>query len=395
MSIKSALNTNTLRFSVLYALAMSVAGIDLSLTVRSGKDLTGHPLGGTAAYVMIGIGTILAARVGMRLLARAGLRNTFVALGGLCAVSGLITAFSVTARQPLLFYLAMLCVGVFMGLSYYHRLLVRDLSARASTWDTSLVLLSGIIGAVVGPLVTSKLSPDVDTFYHSYFVVAAIGVVSALVSLTLPRVFAPSPRTAKPETAQAPKNDKSSLYLGGIIGFGSYLSMTVIMAAVPLQAASSGINGSGISALTQMHMVAMYLPILAASAAIAHQTARPVAWWQALITIVALGITLVVAGDSSSYLPLAAFMIIAGINWAFGYSAASDLVAGSSYGRHHPSARGRAEIMPPIGMITGSLLGGILLGFDSFTGVVLTAVVGNLVIVAALVNDHFHRTRHR
>ncbi|WP_289457330.1 hypothetical protein, partial [Klebsiella pneumoniae] len=77
MNIINSLNTNTLRFAILYAISFSVASLDLSITVRSGQMLTHSDFGGTASYAMIGIGMIIGSRCGMSLIEYFGLRRTY------------------------------------------------------------------------------------------------------------------------------------------------------------------------------------------------------------------------------------------------------------------------------------------------------------------------------
>lgn len=72
-------------------------------------------------------------------------------------------------------------------------------------------------------------------------------------------------------------------------------------------------------------------------------------------------------------------MIVSGLLWAFAYTAGSTMVAGSAFGRAHPAARGRAEILPPLGLITGSVSGGFLLESADFHRVVLMTLVVCLV----------------
>lgn len=356
MNMRAALNVNTARFSLLYALALSVAGIDLSITVRSGQDLTGSALGGTFAYVMIALGSIVAARVGMALIHRIGLRTAFVLAGALCSISGVLTSLSTVYRIPLVFYLGLLLVGVFMGLANYHRIVVKDFSAHPSAWDTSIVLLSGIVGAVVGPFLATSLAPTVADFHRAYLVVAVIGLLTAGAALLLPR------NVAVRDPARATyADDRSELRLGAIVGMVSYMAMTLVMTAVPLHAQSTGLAGSAIAGLSQAHMVAMYLPILFVPMVIRWSSTRVVAFATLALGAVALPIS----GNR-----LMSAMIIAGILWAFGYTAASNMVASSSYGQRVPAARGRAEMLPPLGMIIGSVLAGVLLDVASFAWVV-------------------------
>lgn len=391
---------NVARFALLYAISMSIAGIDLALTVRTGFHLTGSSLGGTASYVMIGAGTILGARFGGRLFQGLGVRNTFAVSGACCMTSGILTACGSGLQVPALFYVGLLFVGVFIGLSNYHRLLVVDFSPRPSAWDTGLVLFAGVIGAVAGPLLADTLASGPEESFRAYIAVSALGLAAVAGSVILPgstppRLSSPGPETGADADADAgaeagaedpavplgeAPDDSGRLRAGAVIGFFSYLIMTVIMTVVPLQAQVDGMDGGGIAVLSQVHLTSMYLPILLASLLLSRL--RPIAV-SAVSFAVASGLLLLIHlghdGDGTGFAALLQLMIVSGLLWAFAYTAGSTMVAGSAFGRAHPAARGRAEILPPLGLITGSVSGGFLLESADFHRVVLMTLVVCLV----------------
>lgn len=379
---------NVARFALLYAISMSIAGIDLALTVRTGFHLTGSSLGGTASYVMIGAGTILGARFGGRLFQGLGVRNTFAVSGACCMISGILTACGSGLQVPALFYAGLLFVGVFIGLSNYHRLLVADFSPRPSAWDTGLVLFAGVIGAVAGPLLADSLAGGPEESFRAYIAVSALGLAAVAGSVILPgstppRLGSPGAEAGAEDPAvslgEAP-DDSDRLRAGAVIGFFSYLIMTVIMTVVPLQAQVDGMAGGGIAVLSQVHLTSMYLPILLASLLLSRL--RPIAV-SAVSFAVASGLLLLIHlghdGGGTGFAALLQLMIVSGLLWAFAYTAGSTMVAGSAFGRAHPAARGRAEILPPLGLITGSVSGGFLLESADFHRVVLMTLVVCLV----------------
>ena len=368
MKLKQAINFNTFRFSLLYALSLSVAGIDLTISVRSGQELTRTALGGTMTYVLIALGTIIAARLGMPLIKRLGPRMVYLIAGTTCILSGMATSFAMQKQQIWLFYGGILLVGIFMGLANFHRILVKDFAPQPSPWDTSLVLLSGVVGSIFGPWVAGIVAESPSDFYKAYRVVIGLGILVFFASLALPQTIETMlARTSKDDRSGDRSGDRSTLYLGGVLGFFSYVTMTLLMTAVPLEAQRQELSSSEISDLSQLHMVAMYLPILVVPYLINQFSAQKVAIWSlGLGGLSAVCAELLLKDEKENNLELAILMVIAGVLWAFSFTAASNIVAVNQYGRTHLVARGRAESMPPLGMIIGSILAGALLGSVGF-----------------------------
>ena len=315
-------------------------------------------------YVLIALGTIIAARLGMPLIKRLGPRMVYLIAGTTCILSGMATSFAMQKQQIWLFYGGILLVGIFMGLANFHRILVKDFAPQPSPWDTSLVLLSGVVGSIFGPWVAGIVAESPSDFYKAYRVVIGLGILVFFASLALPQTIETMlARTSKDDRS----GDRSTLYLGGVLGFFSYVTMTLLMTAVPLEAQRQGLSSSEISDLSQLHMVAMYLPILVVPYLINQFSAQKVAIWSlGLGGLSAVCAELLLKDEKENNLELAILMVIAGVLWAFSFTAASNIVAVNQYGRTHLVARGRAESMPPLGMIIGSILAGALLGSVGF-----------------------------
>lgn len=377
MSIINSLNMNTLRFAILYAISFSVASLDLSITVRSGQLLTHSNLGGTVSYAMIGIGMIVGSRCGMSLINLIGLRKTYAVSALLCIISGLTSSFSVQHNLFYIFSFSLLLVGIFMGLSNYHRLLVQDMAKIKSPWNTNLVLVSGIIGAIVGPWIAKQIAPSPELFYKAYIAVAIFGVLALTLSLTLPTRYSINRVNPNLAISKIEKNlgaYKSLLYLGGLIGFCSYVTMTLVMTSVPLEATARKMTASNISNLVQWHMVAMYLPIILVPVLMSKFHLASVLKASLIISIIAFLISAyMIWNQDANYNILLVAMLIAGIVWAFGYSVASNIIAVNPYGIMYPKFRGIVEVFPPLGLITGSLLAGLILNYKNFNFIIILA----------------------
>ncbi|WP_218004017.1 hypothetical protein, partial [Psychrobacter phenylpyruvicus] len=76
-----------------------------------------------------------------------------------------------------------------------------------------------------------------------------------------------------------------------------------------------------------------------------------------------------------SYNSLLAYMLIAGIVWAFGYSVSSNIIAVNPYGIIYPKFRGIVEVFPPLGLIMGSLISGLSLSYINFNFVIFLACI--------------------
>lgn len=377
MSIINSLNMNTLRFAILYAISFSVASLDLSITVRSGQLLTHSNLGGTVSYAMIGIGMIVGSRCGMSLINLIGLRKTYAVSALLCIISGLTSSFSVQHNLFYIFSFSLLLVGIFMGLSNYHRLLVQDMAKIKSPWNTNLVLVSGIIGAIVGPWIAKQIAHSPELFYKAYIAVAIFGVLALTLSLTLPTRYSINRVNPNLAISKIEKNlgaYKSLLYLGGLIGFCSYVTMTLVMTSVPLEATARKMTASNISSLVQWHMVAMYLPIILVPVLMSKFHLASVLKASLIISIIAFLISAyMIWNQDANYNILLVAMLIAGIVWAFGYSVASNIIAVNPYGIMYPKFRGIVEVFPPLGLITGSLLAGLILNYKNFNFIIILA----------------------
>lgn len=381
MQLKNALNFNTLRFGIAYALGLFVAGVDLSISVRAGENLTGSSLGGTAAYVLIALGTIIAARVGAPRLQTIGPKRTYFGAGIICVLSGIATSYAAYAHIAPLFYMGMFLVGIFMGLSNFHRLLVKDYSENANLWDTSLVLLSGVAGSILGPWAAGTIAPSIGEFHKAYQLVVVIGVLTLITSLMLPTH---SKIRGKESSNPSAYDDRSALYLGGVAGMLGYVVMTLMMTAVPLEAQKQSLSSHEIAQLTEMHMVTMYLPIIMVPPLLAKYSSRNIEAWA--LCLGGFGALCVMVGDPHiGRTSLAVLMVIAGSLWAFSYTAASNTVAANHFGQANPSARGYVEMLPPIGMVLGAILAGVLLEHAGFVYVVLAFVFISIMAVPILV----------
>ncbi|APT83840.1 hypothetical protein CAQU_00650 [Corynebacterium aquilae DSM 44791] len=312
---------------------------------------------------------------------RIGPRKTYLGAGTVCILSGLATTYAAYTHSPPLFYAGMLLVGIFMGLSNFHRLLVKDYSDTPNVWDTSLVLLSGIAGSILGPWAAGILAGSVSEFYKAYQLVIMAGILTLFTSFMLPEHSRARERV---EREISDFDDRSTLYLGGVIGMLGYVVMTLIMTAIPLEAQQQGLSGREISHLTEVHMVAMYLPIVIVPLFLARYTPRRIATW-------ALGLGgfgtfgVLVSNYHVGKTGLTILMIVAGVIWAFSYTAASNMVASSLFGKTHPSARGYVEMLPPIGMVIGSLLAGLLLEYAGFIWVVSAFIFISIIAVPTLI----------
>ena len=77
-------------------------------------------------------------------------------------------------------------------------------------------------------------------------------------------------------------------------------------------------------------------------------------------------------------------MLIAGLIWAFSYTAASDMVAENQFGKANPAARGRVEMLPPAGMMVGAILAGLLLEYSGFLSVTVAFIAVSVAAVLTL-----------
>ena len=178
-------------------------------------------------------------------------------------------------------------------------------------------------------------------------------------------------------------DDRWLLYLGGIAGMFGYVVMTLMMTAVPLAAQSQGLESQDISRLTEMHMVAMYLPIVMVPPLLVKCSARATA--TGALGVGAIGGVVVLMVDSQlGKISLFMLMLIAGVIWAFSYTAASDMVAENQFGKANPAARGRFEMLPPAGMMVGAILAGLLLEYSGFLSVAVTFVLVSVVAAFTL-----------
>lgn len=320
--------------------------------------------------MLIALGTIIAARLGAPRLQRVGPRRTYRGAGTICALSGIATSYAAYAGVPILFYVGMLLVGIFVGLSNFHRLLVKDYSSSPTVWDTSLVLLSGVAGSILGPWAVGVVATSVNDFYKAYQMVVVVGLLTFVISYMLPNH---SGSCGQESNVHSGFGDRSLLYLGGVAGMLGYVVMTLMMTAIPLEAQRQSLSSVEISQLTGMHMIAMYLPIVIVPPLLERFSPKNMA--VAALGFGGFGAYCLWAGDFyTGKAGLAMLMVIAGVLWAFSYTAASNIVAVSRFGQANPSARGRVEMLPPIGMVLGSIIAGLLLESAGFVWVLLVFI---------------------
>jgi hypothetical protein len=221
--------------------------------------LAGWPM---AAFL---IGAAAASIPASLLLDAFGRRAAFAIGAGLGVAGGLAIAHAILWQAFPLLVIGAIWLGAAQGFGMFYRHAAALGAAHGrSASAIGRLLAAGALAGLLGPI----LAQGAEQLFLPYTLVgtalvatlAQLGVLAAAVLLP-----AASPNVTDDVTAAAPAGRARDLALPTLIGALAWAAMASSMVAAPLGLATCGVAVGSISGIVAWHVVAMYLPALAAS----------------------------------------------------------------------------------------------------------------------------------
>jgi predicted MFS family arabinose efflux permease len=271
------------------------------------------------------IGTALLTVPASMLMRRIGRRPGFFVGALFGIVSGLIAMLAVYERNFALFAFGTFLQGGYQAFAQYYRFAAADLASpgfRARA--ISYVLLGGIAGAVVGPLIfmqTKALLAPV-LFAGAYLTSSLLSAIAVLVLLFVDiphQKYTQSTGQARP-LARILRQPR--LLVAILTGMMSYGMMNLLMTATPIAMHSSGFSVDDSAWVIQWHALAMFAPSFFTGGLVLRFGVERIA-------LAGMGI-LALAGVAGlvgiTFAHFAVGLVLLGLGWNFGFVGGTAMV---------------------------------------------------------------------
>ncbi len=271
------------------------------------------------------IGTALSTVPASMLMRRVGRRPGFM-LGALFGIaSGLVAMLAVYQQNFILFLFGTFLQGTYQAFAQYYRFAAADIASPGYRSRTiSIVLLGGVAGAVMGPLIImqTKLLLAPVLFAGSYLASSALSVLALglLSFVDIPHHKEDvSGGDARPlgRILRQPR-----LIVAMLCGMMSYGLMNLLMTATPIAMLGCGFTVNDSAWVIQWHALAMFLPSFFTGGLIIRFGVERIA-----LTGMAL---LALAGTAGlvgvAFTNFAVGLVLLGLGWNFGYVGGTTMV---------------------------------------------------------------------
>ena len=356
----------------------------------AGSELAPMPSLATLPISLMVVGTAAATVPAALLMQRIGRAYGFT-VGALVGCGGaLLAAFALETASFVLFNLGVALVGTTLAFGAQFRFAAAEsVSTSQVSWAVSIILVGSVGGAMLGPELATR-SPAMiadQPFQGALFAVAALYIGAACLLLCI------RSRTADVATGHATGEDAvparplgevlaqpkfAIAVLAGVIGQGV---MVFIMTATPLSMHNVDGHTLGETArVIQAHVIAMYLPSLAAAPLIKRFGTIKLM----IAGVLAMGATIAIALSGHSVTHYWWALVLLGVGWNFLFiSGTTQLVLA-----YRPSERFRAQALNDFSVFgmsaSASLFAGALLHHFGWPAVLLTTIPALAMMLAAI-----------
>ena len=287
-------------------------------------------------------------------------RKRGFAIGTAIGVSGAgLAIYALLSASFLLFCLAAVLIGCFMGFVSFYRYAAADTASDAfKSKAISLVLAGGIVSALIAPSLADRsfelLAPI--TFAGTYVVVVMF--MAAIWGLLLFVQIPPPPVFATNDTGRPLKQIMMQLVFfvaaaGAMIGYGA---MTYVMTATPIAMLSCGYVFTNTTSVIQWHVLGMFVPSFFTGHLIHRFGVLRIMMVGALILIAAV----LINQSGIELVQFYAGLVLLGIGWNFLYIGGSTLLTESYKPAEKAKVQGVFDGMIFATAATGSISAGVI-----------------------------------
>ena len=364
------------------ALAGATGPIIISLAGLVGLQLAKDPSLATLPVTSYNVGVAVAMLPVAWLLAHTGRRATYLIGATVCALAGLLAAFSIITHQFWFFAIATAFAGLYTACAQNFRFAAADLAEQGQQPRAiSRVMLGGLAAAVIGPQVVIYSQGAVDSAQYagSFFGLSLLALLALpiIVQLRVPQAL--STDTSEPGRALLEIARTPPFAVGALCGVASYGLMAFVMTAAPLAMVGHGHAVNDATLGIQWHVLAMFAPSFFTGGWIERY---------GKVAMTAFGFVLLAAAGFAalSGVQVVHFwgsLILLGLGWNLSFVGATAIIAGS----YRPAERAKVQAANDFLVFTtvalASLSAGYLLAMTSWEVLnqVTLPVVGGVLLV--------------
>ncbi|MBT6138493.1 MAG: MFS transporter [Rhodospirillaceae bacterium] len=392
MSLRDPSVRNVALLAACQALAMTGMTITATVTALVGDMLSNHGPWSTLPLAMQFTATMATTMPASLFMRRFGRKAGF-ALGVVIGVAGSgMAIYAITNGSFLLFVVASIMIGTFMGFSVFYRYAAADTASEAFRPKAiSLVMAGGVVAAVFGPEL-SKWSFELlapATFAGSYVAIAVVhgSILAVLFFVDIPREkVSETGDTGRPlsEIVRQPKFLIAAV--GGMIGYGV---MSFIMTATPLAMIGCGLEFRDTAFVIQWHALGMFAPSFFTGSLINRFGVLRVMFVGALLLAASVAVNL-------SGLELMRFfsgLVLLGLGWNFLFIGGTTLLTETYEPAEKAKVQGLNDLLVFTTVSASSFASGALLHLFGWQAVNLGVIPLILIVVLLIGWQRFQTAR--
>ena len=358
------------------------------LGVLAGQSLAPSPaLATLPASIQIFAGILVAIPISMY-MGRAGRRSGFLLGACIMIVGGLCAAFALSVGSFFLLCLAHLILGAaLIALNFFRFAAAESVPDHWKANAISLLLASGLVAALVGPLLYTHFKDALMPipFAGAYIALAGLGLLGCI-PLSLMGKMMPKSVATKTDPLTNPLATKREILTRPIVLLSiataaiAMASMVLLMVPTPLAMEAYGHEGHHSANVIRWHVVAMFAPGFFTGSLITRFGS---------MKIIATGFVLLLAAglvalQGTELVYFYASLVLLGVGWNFGFIGGTYLLQSSLAEDERPLIQGINDTILAIASSLASLSSGVLyagFGWNTLASVTMVALALAIVLL--------------
>lgn len=356
------------------------------LGVLAGQALApSQALATLPASIQILSGIIVAIPVSMY-MGKAGRRKGFLLGAGIMITGGLCAAFALSVSNFILLCLAHLILGAaFITLNFFRFAAAESVPDHWKAKAISFLLASGLVAALVGPLIYTHFKDALlpIPFAGAYVALAGLGLLGCI-PLSLMGKMIPKSLASTTDTKTLPT--KHEILTRPIILMAiataaiAQASMVILMVPTPLAMEALGHEGHHSASVISWHVVAMFAPGFFTGSLITRFGS---------MKIISTGFVLLLAAgfaalQGTELMYFYAALVLLGVGWNFSFIGSTYLLQSSLSDDEKPLIQGVNDTIMAIASSLASLSAGVIyagFGWQTLASTTLVALVLAIILL--------------
>lgn len=377
---------NSLTVTVLalcQALTMTCSALVISITALVGQALAPAPGLSTLPLALQFLGLMATSPLASQFMKRFGRRAGFT-LGSLIGIAaGGTGVAAILAGDYLLYCLAAVMTGAFLGHAMYYRFAAADaVPAAFRSRAISLVMAGGVLAAILGPQLAnwSRHLFSAASYAGGYLTIA---VLCALALALIQLADLPRPSMEERRAGGRPLSTilrQPALLMAIFCGMVAYGGMNLVMSVTPPAMIGNAHGFAGAAFVIQWHVLAMFAPSFFTGHLIHRVGVRPILAIGACLMLACVAVNLTGTG----MVQFAGALVLLGVGWNFLFVGATTLVTELHDDAEKAKVQATNDVLV-FGTVAGTALAsGYLFEVLGWTAVNLAIVVPLLAALLAI-----------